>query len=43
VHFVSKKELFHVPVFGFVMKVIGQIPIERDNLASAIECLNKTG
>jgi len=43
VHFVSKKQLFQVPFIGYTMKIIGQIPIDRDNLASAIESLKETG
>lgn len=41
-NFVAKKSLFKIPIFGTVMKTIGQIPIDRANLTSAIETLNTT-
>lgn len=41
-NFVAKKSLFKIPIFGQVMKTIGQIPIDRANLTSAIETLNTT-
>jgi len=41
-NFVAKKALFKVPIFGQVLRTIGQIPIDRANLTSAIETLNTT-
>ena len=40
--FVSKKELFNIPVIGYILKSMGQIPIDRNNLDAAIDSLNKT-
>ena len=40
VKFIAKKELFNIPVFGFALHRIGQIPIDRSNKRRAIESLN---
>jgi len=39
VKFIAKKELFKIPLFGFAMKRVGQIPIDRQNRRKAIESL----
>jgi 1-acyl-sn-glycerol-3-phosphate acyltransferase len=39
-HFVSKKDLFKIPLIGFLMKMGGQIPIDRENLKAAIGSLD---
>ena len=38
--FIAKKELFKIPFFGFVIKRLGEIPIDRANKRKAIESLN---
>mmetsp|Transcript_1096 Transcript_1096/g.976 ORF Transcript_1096/g.976 Transcript_1096/m.976 type:complete len:187 (-) Transcript_1096:869-1429(-) len=41
-HFIAKKELFKIPIFGSLMKLVGHIPIDRANLKSAIHTLKDT-
>lgn len=38
---ISKKELFKIPVFGWAMKAIGMLKIDRTNRKQAMETLNK--
>lgn len=39
VKFIAKKELFKIPLFGFAIKRLGQIPIDRKNRRKAIQSL----
>jgi 1-acyl-sn-glycerol-3-phosphate acyltransferase len=39
--FLAKKELFKYPIFGFGMRVIGVVPVDRSNSQSAIESARK--
>jgi 1-acyl-sn-glycerol-3-phosphate acyltransferase len=41
VKFIGKKSLFFIPLFGFLMYMYGNIPIDRSNLKKAIESLGK--
>lgn len=41
-HFVAKKSLFKIPIFGSALRAVGQIPIDRENLNSAIATLQST-
>lgn len=41
-HFVAKKSLFKIPIFGTALRSVGQIPIDRENLSSAITTLQST-
>lgn len=40
INFIAKKSLFKIPIFGYLIKQIGSIPIDRENLTSAISSLN---
>jgi 1-acyl-sn-glycerol-3-phosphate acyltransferase len=42
-HFVAKKELEGIPVFGRAWKVAGHISIDRSNQASAVASLDRAG
>jgi len=42
-HFIGKKSLFKIPLLGRVLKILGQIPIDRSNLQAAIETLKAAG
>jgi 1-acyl-sn-glycerol-3-phosphate acyltransferase len=37
----AKKELFAIPVFGFAIKGVGYIPIDRSNTRAAVKSLNQ--
>ncbi|HEU4390805.1 MAG TPA: lysophospholipid acyltransferase family protein [Blastocatellia bacterium] len=37
VAYLAKKELFKYPIFGFGLKVIGAVPVDRGNQTSAVE------
>lgn len=39
--FGAKKELFYIPIFGWGMKMMGIIPIDRKNRARAVKALQK--
>jgi 1-acyl-sn-glycerol-3-phosphate acyltransferase len=39
--FLAKKELFKIPIFGYGMRQIGIIPVDRSNSAAAIESARK--
>jgi len=39
--FVAKKSLFRIPVFGQALARMGSISVDRDNLQSAIQSLNR--
>jgi 1-acyl-sn-glycerol-3-phosphate acyltransferase len=39
--FVAKKSLFKIPVFGQALSSIGSVSVDRDNLQSAIQSLNR--
>jgi 1-acyl-sn-glycerol-3-phosphate acyltransferase len=39
--FLAKKELFKYPIFGFGMRVIGVVPVDRGNSQAAIESARK--
>jgi 1-acyl-sn-glycerol-3-phosphate acyltransferase len=39
--FASKKELFEQPVLGDVMRVLGMLPVDRDDPMRSIEVLNR--
>jgi len=39
--FVAKKSLFRIPVFGQALARMGSIAVDRDNLQSAIQSLNR--
>jgi 1-acyl-sn-glycerol-3-phosphate acyltransferase len=39
--FAAKKELFHEPVLGDVMKVLGMLPVDRDDPMQSIDELNR--
>jgi 1-acyl-sn-glycerol-3-phosphate acyltransferase len=39
--FVAKKSLFKIPVFGQALSAIGSVSVDRDNLQSAIQSLNR--
>jgi len=39
--FVAKKSLFRIPVFGQALTRMGSISVDRDNLQSAIQSLNR--
>jgi 1-acyl-sn-glycerol-3-phosphate acyltransferase len=39
--FMSKKEVFRVPIMGFVMKMLGYISIDRENRRAALNSLDK--
>eukprot|EP00002_Diphylleia_rotans_P039372 TRINITY_DN910_c0_g1_i1.p1 TRINITY_DN910_c0_g1~~TRINITY_DN910_c0_g1_i1.p1 ORF type:complete len:276 (-),score=56.10 TRINITY_DN910_c0_g1_i1:170-997(-) len=41
--FIGKKSVFKVPVFGWVVGAFGHIPIERENLESAVESIKAAG
>ncbi len=42
-HFVAKKELEKIPVFGLAWRVAGHISIDRANRESAVQSLRKAG
>jgi 1-acyl-sn-glycerol-3-phosphate acyltransferase len=42
-HFVAKKELERIPVFGLAWRVAGHISIDRANRESAVQSLRKAG
>ncbi|HET6233287.1 MAG TPA: lysophospholipid acyltransferase family protein, partial [Longimicrobiaceae bacterium] len=42
-HFVAKKELERIPIFGSAWKAAGHISIDRSNRASAIQSLREAG
>ncbi|GIW73228.1 MAG: hypothetical protein KatS3mg102_2770 [Planctomycetota bacterium] len=37
--FIAKRSLFRVPVFGWCMRLLGCIPVERGNPRSGVRCL----
>jgi 1-acyl-sn-glycerol-3-phosphate acyltransferase len=39
--FVAKKSLFKIPVFGQALSAIGSVSVDRENLQSAIQSLNR--
>lgn len=39
--FVAKKSLFKIPIFGQALSAIGSVSVDRDNLQSAIQSLNR--
>ncbi len=39
--FVAKKSLFKIPVFGQALSAIGSVSVDRNNLQSAIQSLNR--
>jgi 1-acyl-sn-glycerol-3-phosphate acyltransferase len=39
--FASKKELFDEPVLGTVMRTLGMLPVDRDDLMKSIDVLNR--
>jgi 1-acyl-sn-glycerol-3-phosphate acyltransferase len=41
--FIAKEELFHLPVFGWYMRVGGHIPVDRSNHQRAVASLAKAG
>jgi len=42
-HFVAKKELDQVPIFGRAWKACGHVPIDRTDRATAIESMIQAG
>ena len=38
---VAKRFLFHIPIFGWCLRLAGMIPIDRDKRASAIRSLDR--
>ncbi len=40
--FIAKKSLFNIPFLGWSMKRLGYIPIDRENLRSALESVKKS-
>jgi 1-acyl-sn-glycerol-3-phosphate acyltransferase len=41
--FIAKEELFHLPVFGWYLRVGGHIPVDRSNNQRAVASLAKAG
>jgi 1-acyl-sn-glycerol-3-phosphate acyltransferase len=41
--FIAKEELFHLPVFGWYLRVGGHIPVDRSNKQRAVASLAKAG
>jgi 1-acyl-sn-glycerol-3-phosphate acyltransferase len=41
--FIAKEELFHLPVFGWYMRIGGHIPVDRSNHQRAVASLRKAG
>lgn len=40
--FIAKKSLFNIPILGLSMKRLGYIPIDRENLRSALKTVKET-
>jgi 1-acyl-sn-glycerol-3-phosphate acyltransferase len=43
VRFLAKRELLHVPVFGWAMRSAGHIPIDRKNRKAAVDACGEAG
>jgi 1-acyl-sn-glycerol-3-phosphate acyltransferase len=43
VRFLAKRELLHVPVFGWAMRSAGHIPIDRKNRQAAVDACGEAG
>ena len=43
VRFLAKRELLHVPVFGWAMRSAGHIPIDRKNRRAAVDACGEAG
>ena len=41
--FIAKEELFHLPIFGWYMRIGGHIPVDRANHQRAVASLTKAG
>jgi 1-acyl-sn-glycerol-3-phosphate acyltransferase len=43
VRFLAKRELLHVPIFGWAMRSAGHIPIDRQNREAAVDACGEAG
>lgn len=43
VRFLAKRELLHVPIFGWAMRSAGHIPIDRKNRQAAVDACGEAG
>lgn len=43
VRFLAKRELLHVPIFGWAMRSAGHIPIDRKNRKAAVDACGEAG
>lgn len=43
VRFLAKRELLHVPIFGWAMRQAGHIPIDRQNRSRALDACGEAG
>jgi 1-acyl-sn-glycerol-3-phosphate acyltransferase len=43
VRFLAKRELLHVPIFGWAMRSAGHIPVDRKNRTAAVSAFSEAG